>query len=95
MRRERDGENEKKESVISTACKYACIWNDRVYEQRDRIRREKKKTEQKHVEAPKGALDKYSETVTISTVLPEMPESSGRRVTTTVIIHGTVLMRSG
>ena len=32
---------------------------------------EKKKTEQKHVEAPKGALDKYSETVTISTVLPE------------------------
>lgn len=32
---------------------------------------EKKKTEQKHVEAPKGALDKYSETVTLSTVLPE------------------------
>lgn len=71
MRRERDGENEKKESVISTACKYACIWNDRVYEQRDRIRRGEEKTEQKHVEAPKGALDKYSETVTLSTVLPE------------------------
>lgn len=30
-----------------------------------------KKSEQKHVEAPEGPLDKYSETVEISTVLPE------------------------
>ena len=65
MRRERDGENEKKESVISTACKYGCMSKG------TESGGEKKKTEQKHVEAPKGALDKYSETVTISTVLPE------------------------
>ena len=69
MRRERDGENEKKESVISTACKYACMTG--CMSKGTESGGEKKKTEQKHVEAPKGALDKYSETVTISTVLPE------------------------
>lgn len=70
MRRERDGENEKK--VLSVLLASTLVFGmTGCMSKGTESGGEKKKTEQKHVEAPKGALDKYSETVTISTVLPE------------------------
>lgn len=70
MRRERDGENEKK--VLSVLLASTLVFGmTGCMSKGTESGGEKKKTEQKHVEAPKGALDKYSETVTLSTVLPE------------------------
>ena len=47
------------------------------------------------VKVPEGLWDPYEDTVTISTVLPEMRAFSLPRETATTTTHGTGPMRSG